>query len=187
MSHEGDIDTLIGRVTMQPGACYWYAQGAAARTDFFAGLAAVSCGPHGWLPAVGGTLVNLRVWENILLPGSYYGAAPGAGDSARLDRLLDRLGVPTTDRADFCAARVDALPHIQRHLVVALRTLMSRASLIMVECEWFANLSASQLTQLPAMFQEECPGAVWVAAGLMPPPAAWGDFQPLEDVDVATA
>ncbi|MBV8466153.1 MAG: hypothetical protein JO218_09415 [Burkholderiales bacterium] len=171
----------IANIALTPGARYWVPMASAGRVALFAELAATGGGPRGWLAATGGVLVNLRVWENVLLPSSYYGVKPCPDDARRLEDILGSLGIQECEK--FWGSRVDALSAYQRPLVVALRTLMTRPSLILAESEWFNHLTSRQVEVLSGMFATECADATWVVAGNVAPAPEWGEFQRIDVED----
>ncbi|QDQ25241.1 hypothetical protein FNU76_02110 [Chitinimonas arctica] len=145
-----------------------------ARGELFEQAAESVAGPHGWLPGEGGLLANLRVWENCLLPLSYFADPPGAAQEARFTRLLDGLGMPLEERQSFAAAPAGGLNGRQRRIACALRTLMARPALILAESEWFGRLDEGDAASLSRLFAAECPHAAWLVLGVQRPGLIWG-------------
>jgi ABC-type lipoprotein export system ATPase subunit len=170
-----------GGMQLVPGARYWVQVIGATRTELLTDLAQSAGCTRGWLAGAGGLLINLRVWENVLLPSTYFGVKPCLEDARRLEGILASLGIDDCEK--FWGARVDSLGVQQRPLIVALRTLMSKPSLILAESEWFVHLTARQTAVLSTMFASECAGAAWVVAGNHAPAADWGEFQRIEVED----
>jgi ABC-type lipoprotein export system ATPase subunit len=130
--------------------------------------------PFGWLPEQPALQANLRVWENCVLPRSYFGVAPGDGLLARLELLVQTPVFGSL--AEVLDQRPEHMGGAQQSLVCALRTILTRPSLILAETGWFASFDSATAAELVAMFACECPGARWLALGTSPPPAAWGAF-----------
>ena len=170
-----------------PGRRVWICAAGAGRANLFRRAAQGARHPTGWLPAHGGLIANLRVWENCILPRSYFGARPGEGDDRLAADLLDRLDLSLEAGQALMAAKVHSLTGYQYGVVSALRTLMSRPALIMVECEWFAHFEQDEAIRLARLFDAECSNATWLAIGRLPPPALWGTFEQMECADEAVA
>lgn len=87
----------------------------------------------GWLPASGGLVSNLAVWENILLATEWLAPASLAAQEARLRRWLDALAIAPGDAAGLLAARPARVSPEERRLAGWLRQLLLRPKLLLLE------------------------------------------------------
>ena len=169
-----DAAVELGHLALKAGARYWLAIDGHKRDACFEYVSSSRHGPAGWLPGEGGLIANLRVWENCLLPLSYYGKPPDLQDEVRFGQLLDQLGVPEEEQPGFAGSPASSLTGRQRRLACALRTLMTRPSLILAEGEWLARLDQDDTQRLIKAFAAECPDAAWLVLGGSQPAAEWG-------------
>lgn len=96
--------------------------------------AALGDGAVGWLPAGGGLVSNLAVWENVLLATEWLAPASTAAMEARLRRWLERPGLaPTTDVGALFAARPARIAPEERRLAGWLRQLLLRPKLLLLD------------------------------------------------------
>lgn len=167
------MSTAITLPPMSKGQRRWLPINGHERNACFAEIAAQHPGPHGWLAGEGGLIANLRVWENCLLPLSYFGHAPGATDEARFAELLVQLGIPGEEQAAFAGSPVAGLNARQRRLVCALRTLMTQPAWIFAESEWLSRLDEADTQRLTEAFAATCPDSTWLVLGHAQPAPAW--------------
>lgn len=160
-------------VALHAGQRLWLPATGVTRDALFDHAAATLAGPHGWLAREGGLLANLRVWENCVLPLSYFGHVPSVADEQRFADLLTKVGIAAADHASFTSATIGSLSPADKRLVSALRAMLIQPKLILVECEWFARLDASLAIPLREMFGAVCPNASWLALGDTPPASEW--------------
>jgi len=163
-----------GAVRLQPGGRLWLPVSGHERDLLFDTAAAAVPGPRGWLPGEGGLVANLRVWENCLLPLSYFGRPPAMADEALFQRLLDGLAMSMPERAAFAASPAGSLTPRLRRLACGLRALLARPALLLAESEWFSRLDEVDALNLAGLFAEHCPHSAWLVLGGRRPAACWG-------------
>ncbi|WP_374357426.1 hypothetical protein [Chitinimonas sp.] len=169
------------------GARHWCpctaAPASAARDALLYRLLDDVSAPRGWLPASGGLLANLRVWENVLLIAGFGMGAPTQAELQRLCTLFAGFGEPAPQL--LLQARVDHLNRRQRALVCAVRTLMSAPRLIVADSEWFSQFEDEMADRLAQQFARYCPEAGWLVIGPACPAAIWGAFAAIETEGIA--
>lgn len=156
------------------GERLWLPVNGAEREAYFDALVELLPAPLGWLPAENGLLANLRVWENLVLPGCYHHSqAPYVVMEQRLEALLGLLGFDTEETARLCASSVSQLSHRRRRLLCGVRALLSGSRVLLIEAEWLQRLDDEEIPVWQALFEQELPRAGWLVAGHKAPAELW--------------
>ena len=82
------------------------------------GLAAI-------VPADGGLIGNLKVWENLVLPAAYHGVAQNRELEERATRLFAEFGISGTSFEALCATLPDHLNRFERRLCAFVRAMLT--------------------------------------------------------------
>ena len=72
----------------------------------------------------GGFVANLKVWENLALPASYFGKASLAELEAHAERLFREFGIARERFAELCALLPDRLSTFERRLAAFVRAML---------------------------------------------------------------
>ena len=94
-------------------------------------------GDIGWVPANGGLIGNLKVWENITLPLWFHHKRTPSDTEQALDGWLHALEPEKTEWADFMARPSARLGVRDRKLAGLLRGLVLAPRLLVVDAELF--------------------------------------------------
>jgi predicted ABC-type transport system involved in lysophospholipase L1 biosynthesis ATPase subunit len=116
------------------------------------GLAAV-------VPADGGFIGNLKVWENIALPLAWAGKTDHAVIEKRVRAMLDALGVSGERFSAICRALPERLSSLELRFVAFARAMLIEPE-IMVYDRLFEGLTQLQMEQahmLDAVFRRQFP------------------------------
>lgn len=101
------------------------------------GLAAI-------VPADGGLIGNLKVWENLVLPAAYHGTPRYRELEERAARLFAESGVSGAQFEDLCMALPDHLSQFERRLCAFVRAMLTEPR-IMVYDSLFDGLSREDM------------------------------------------
>ncbi|MGE5027188.1 MAG: ATP-binding cassette domain-containing protein [Betaproteobacteria bacterium] len=132
-------------------------------------------GQIGWVPAHGGLISNLKIWENVTLPLWYHGERLPVAVEASIARWLDALGLDREAWPDFMASPPARLKSSERKLAGLLRGLVQAPLLLVVDADLFDGVdqaaSRSWAAALEAFVREGGGRAVLaVAHGAAPLP-----------------
>jgi len=98
----------------------------------------------GWIPEAGGMISNLKVWENITLPGWYHRKRQKASTEEKITRLLNELKVDKQDWERFMASPGARLSQYERKLAGLLRGLLLAPTLLLIDEDLFDDIETTQ-------------------------------------------
>lgn len=104
-------------------------------------LADAAPGYIGWVPANGGLISNLKIWENITLPLWYHGKYQPRRAEETVRRWLDILKLDKDDWGDFMASQPALLEMWERKLAGLLRGLVQSPALLVVDGAVFGGIA----------------------------------------------
>ncbi|CAK0766287.1 putative ABC transporter domain-containing protein [Gammaproteobacteria bacterium] len=125
-------DHLLGRYLLPPGAVLF--GGRELNLTRRRGIA--------WIPAGGGLISNLPIWENIALPLWYHDEALQTDIEDRLAFWLEAVGLERKHWPNFLAAEPDELEELEIRQAGLVRGLLSRSNLLLVDGGLFAGIGA---------------------------------------------
>ncbi len=114
-------------------------------------LQAAAPGTIGWVPASGGLIGNLKIWENVTLPLWYHGKRMPVATEETVQRWLAVLGLDTREWTDFMASPPTRLESTERKLAGLLRGLVQAPPLLVIDAALFDDL-------------DQASGRLWMAA-----------------------
>lgn len=126
----------------------------------------------GWVPAGGGLVANLPVWQNVLLATQWHAPASMAALEARVRGWCDRLTPDSDETARLLLSMPARLDDEERCVAGWLRQLLARPKLILLEAR--ALPGGVTGARVRALLAEELPAAALVAVDRCPP-----GFEPL--------
>jgi phospholipid/cholesterol/gamma-HCH transport system ATP-binding protein len=125
-------------------------------------------GSIGWVPAAGGLISNLKVWENITLPLWYHNNRQPVITEESVARWLSAVGMKEQNWEKFMASPVAQLNQYERKLAGLLRGLMQSPQLLVIDADLFDEVdkskTASWISALERFSQEADNRAVLVVA-----------------------
>lgn len=95
-----------------------------------------------WVPAHGGLISNLRIWENVTLPLWYHAGRDAVETERSVKHWLDMLGLEQEEFARFMAAQPYGVEPWQRKLAGLLRALVQMSPVLVVDAALFEDISA---------------------------------------------
>lgn len=110
----------------------------------------------GAVPANGGLISNLKVWENILLPAAYHTGRTAVDAEAQIAGVFGQLGYANADIMSLMGKLPDELSTPERRLVALVRAMLTPAD-IMIYDDLFSGLTrdlATPLLKLTGDFHE---------------------------------
>lgn len=94
-----------------------------------------------WVPAHGGLISNLRIWENVTLPLWYHAGRDAVETEQRIKHWLGMLGLEQEEFARFMAAQPHGVEPWQRKLAGLLRALLQTPPVLVVDAALFEDVS----------------------------------------------
>jgi hypothetical protein len=94
-----------------------------------------------WVPAHGGLISNLRIWENVTLPLWYHAGRDAVETEQRVKHWLGMLGLEQGGFAGFMAAQPHGVEPWQRKLAGLLRALVQMSPVLVVDAALFEDVS----------------------------------------------
>jgi ABC-type transporter Mla maintaining outer membrane lipid asymmetry ATPase subunit MlaF len=85
------------------------------------------------VPADGGLIANLKVWENLVLPASYHGTPDYSALESRAAQILAQFGVAGERFEALCTALPDHLGRYERRLCAFVRALLTEPGLMVYD------------------------------------------------------
>jgi hypothetical protein len=95
-----------------------------------------------WVPAHGGLISNLRIWENVTLPLWYHTGRDAVETEQRVRHWLGKLGLEQDEFARFMAAQPYGVEPWQRKLAGLLRALVQMSPVLVADAALFEEVSA---------------------------------------------
>lgn len=95
------------------------------------------------VPADGGFIGNLKVWENLVLPAAYHAGAQNRELEERATRLFAEFGIAGAGFETLCTALPDHLGRFERRLSAFVRAMLTEPR-IMVYDSLFDGLSREE-------------------------------------------
>ncbi len=95
------------------------------------------------VPADGGLIGNLKVWENLVLPAAYHGGAPNRELEERAARLFAEFGVSGAKFEALCTTLPDHLNRFEQRLCAFVRAMLTEPQ-IMVYDSLFDGLTREE-------------------------------------------
>ena len=107
-------------------------------------LALIQPGKTGWVPAEGGLISNLKVWENITLPLWYHGNRQLKDTEESVMFWLSALNVDEKDWERFVASPVARLNTLERKLAGLLRGLLLAPQVLIIDGNLFEEVDKNK-------------------------------------------
>jgi phospholipid/cholesterol/gamma-HCH transport system ATP-binding protein len=101
----------------------------------------------GVVPANGGLISNLKVWENILLPAAYHMGRTALESEAQIVGVFRQLGYSNADIMSLMGKLPDELSMPERRLVALVRAMLTPADLMIYD-DLFSGLTRDLATPL---------------------------------------
>lgn len=98
------------------------------------------------VPADGGLISNLRVWENMVLPRAWRNVASYAELEQRARAILGELGFKGETFSRLCASAPERLTRFELRLVAFVRAMLAEPEVIAYDC-LFDGLTRAQIEQ----------------------------------------
>ena len=115
-------------------------------------LAESSPGNIGYVPAEGGLISNLKVWENVTLPLWYHGSRQLMATEESVARWLRELNLSEQDWEKFMASPAARIKPWKRKLAGLLRGLVLAPQLLVVDANLFDEVdTATSRTWITAL------------------------------------
>ncbi len=113
------------------------------------GVAAADCevGKAGVIQGNGGMISNLKVWENITLPGWYHAAKQKRKMEEVVAKWLGVLVPDVTDWERFMASPVGKLRNSERKLAGIMRMLVTAPDLLVLDAALFDEVEEAKATR----------------------------------------
>lgn len=113
----------------------------------------------GIIPADGGIISNLKVWENIVLPVWYHkGRSPGQVEDEVIDIYI-RLGFDRSQLPDYLSKQSELLPAYEKRIIAMVRSMLMEPK-VMVYDSLFSGVNqqmGQRIFELTDKFQTENP------------------------------
>ena len=106
-------------------------------------LSVSRAGRVGWVPANGGLISNLKIWENVTLPLWYHARRDAIKTEQSIMHWLGVLGLEQDAFAEFMGAPPGSLELWQRKLAALLRALVQMPLVLVVDAAVFEDVKAS--------------------------------------------
>ncbi len=96
-------------------------------------LDAAPPGSVGWVPAHGGLISNLKVWENVTLPLWYHGKRSTVKVDESVRHWLAAVGLASEEWEEFMASPPGRLNTLQRKMAGLLRGLVQVSAVLVLD------------------------------------------------------
>ena len=99
------------------------------------------------VPADGGLIGNLKVWENLVLPAAYHAAPRYSELEQRAACIFAELGIGGERCESICRLLPDHLDRFERRLAAFVRAMLSEPEIIVYDSP-FEGLSRAQIGEV---------------------------------------